>query len=409
MIRLLHTSDWHLGRLLYGKSLLEDQEFVLNRLLELIDRIEPDALLIAGDVFDRPTPPEAAVALFDRFLKNVILKQRKPVFLIPGNHDSCERLGFASSLLRDQGLTIFAKTEDSLTPAVLKSQNGEEIQIYGIPYVEPALISALLQKPELKSHDQALRALCNQIQATSEHNFCQRPAILLCHAFVTGGESSDSERDLNIGGSSQVDVAAFKGFAYTALGHLHKPQRAGHETVRYSGSLLPYSKSEVGHKKSITEVRISPDGTVNLEFHQLPTLRNLKYVEGTIEDLLSPEPSSKIGEPQTEIEQNDYVIAGLTNESPVLDAFSRLRSLYPNLLHVSRVGGFHSHLLPALDRNGNGDAAKAAERREREQMSDLDLFADFFLQTTGNEMSQQERNDLIETIRALDISERGQG
>ena len=384
MIRLLHTSDWHLGRFLYGKSLIEDQAFALDRLVELIDRVKPHALLIAGDLFDRPLPPESAITLFDDFLNRIAGERRLPVLLIPGNHDSCERLGFASQLLRERGVTIFSRVEDAFTPIAIRGDNGAEALVYGIPFVEPVVVARALKQPKFETPDEATRALCRELL---EKKTCARPAVLLCHAFVAGGEVSDSEKEIFIGGSSHVSHSAFQGFAYTALGHLHKPQRAGDERVRYSGSLLPYSKSEVGHEKAVLEIHLTSASELTVNQHSLPCLRDLRYVEGELAEL--------IANASEDAKRDDYVIAGFTDKGAVLDAYLRLRGVYPNLLHVSRAGGYQPEESPALSR-----------KRERESLSELELFTEFFHASTGADLDASERSALIEAIAELEREER---
>jgi exonuclease SbcD len=248
--------------------------------------------------------------------------------------------------------------------------------IYGIPFLDPALIARFLDQDHLKTPDEVTRALMARIHTERASEI---PAVLIVHAFVVGGESSESERDLFVGGSSVVGADAFKGFAYTALGHLHKPQNAGTESVRYSGSLLPYSKSEVDHTKSVTEVTIAPDGGVSFAFHTLPLKRPLRFFEGTLAELSSRDTD------------DSYVIVGLTDTGPVLDALARLRAVYPNILHVARSGGYTPQELPSL-----------ARARERESLSDLDLFAEFFNDTVGTELSSDERATLIEALSSME-------
>lgn len=385
MFRFIHTSDWHLGRQLYGKSLLEDQAWILERLTELIDAVRPHAFLIAGDVFDRPLPPEAAITLFDRFLTEVTGKRNIPVFLIPGNHDSCERLGFASELLRDRGVTIFSKVEDALAPVSVKGDDGVEALIYGIPFVEPFEIERALGRDDLETPEAALEALCTEILKQKSQSF---PSVLLCHALVVGGETSESERDIFIGGSASVHPRIFSGFTYTALGHLHKPQRAGSDTIRYSGSLLPYSKSEASHEKSVNEVRLHNSGEVEVITHRLNPLRRLRYIEGELITLLK--------EAENDSARDDYIIAGLTDKDAVLDAFAKLNHFYPRLLHISRVVKADS---PELN--------FAQERvREMEAMNDLELFADFFQSITGTPMDENERQIITEVLADLEREER---
>ncbi|MES2965143.1 MAG: exonuclease SbcCD subunit D [Bdellovibrionota bacterium] len=384
MIRLLHTSDWHLGRFLFGKSLLEDQAAALDRIVEIVDTVRPHAILIAGDVFDRPLPPEMAVRLFDDFLSRVVMERGRPVFLIPGNHDSAERLGFASRLLRDRGFTIFSKPEDALKPVRVRGDDGEEAMIFGIPFVEPVQIGRLLGRDDIRSFDQATRALTTEMKKQMVSGV---PSVLLCHAFVVGGEASDSERDLYVGGSSHVDVGAFEGFAYTALGHLHKPQRAGHDRVRYSGSLYTYSKSEVEHAKSASEIRLTKDGSCEVVSHAIDPARRLRYLEDTLEILVTAGSKDE--------RKDDYILAGLTDPGPVVDALARLRAVYPNLLHVSRVqGSFRPEEIPI-----------AAKLREREAIDELDLFSEFVQETTGQALTADERSFVLDSIRELDRPE----
>ena len=384
MIRFLHTSDWHLGRFLHGKSLLEDQDWALKELVKLIDRQRPHAVLIAGDVFDRSLPPETAVTLFDHFLNEVAQKRGIPVCLIPGNHDSCERLGFASTLLRGRQVTIFARLSDAFSPVEIQGDNGDTALVFGIPFVEPLLMARHLENPELRTADEATQALCDAILANQP---ADRLKVLLCHALVVGGEVSDSEKELFIGGSSSVQSSAFDGFAYTALGHLHKPQNSGSERVRYCGSLLAYSKSEVGHRKSLTEVHLHADGKVETILHELPTLRRLRYIEGELDELVRGS--------HDDVSPEDYVIAGLTDRGAVLDAAAKLRARYPNLLHVSRAGSEYTSNTPALDR-----------LRAREGLSELDLFTEFFASSTGLELSSDEKTALEQTLRELAAEER---
>ena len=386
MIRIFHTSDWHLGRLLYGKSLLEEQAHALARLLELIDEKNPQALLISGDIFDRALPPESAIKLFDWFCSEAVLSRGLPVFLIPGNHDSAERLGFGSRLLRERGLTIFAHVEDALKPVPVRGDDGQTVLVYGIPFVDPQLIAQFLGQEKLKTPDETVRALAKRMIALHP---AEASSVLLCHAFVIGGEASDSERDIFVGGSAYVNVDAFEGFSYTALGHLHKPQTAGRENVRYSGSLLSYSKSEVGHEKSITEITISPDGAVTTALLTLPVSRELIYVEGELTELVER------ARAMSERERDAYVIVGLKDQGPVLDALAKLRVVFPNVLHVSKTAGFVPAVLPSM-----------AKQKERETMSDLDLFAEFFNDTTSENLSAEERTCFVEALGALEAASR---
>lgn len=369
--------------------MLEDQAARLDRLLDLIDRVRPHALLISGDVFDRPLPPEGAIALFDRFLNETAKIRSLPVFLIPGNHDSCERLGFASGLLRESRVTIFSKVEDAFHPVEVEGDNGAKALVYGIPFVEPFDIGRALGRDEIDTPDAAIGSLC---QAIRERRKDQLPSILLCHALVAGGETSESEREIFIGGTSAVDVKAFDGFSYTALGHLHKPQRAGHDRVRYSGSLLPYSKSEVAHRKTVTEIELATDGGIELKEHEMPLLRNLRYIEGELDSLIEAASCGGVKESAT---KDDYIIVGLTDIGAIVDAFHRLHKYYPRLLHVSRVALASGPEIPLLEKFA-----------EKENQSELEIFAEFFTAATGTPLEEAEREAVINAIAEIEREER---
>lgn len=398
MIRLLHSSDWHLGRHLFGRSLHDEQAHAIEKFLELIDQVMPHGVLISGDIFDRSMPPENAVGLLNHFLNQAAGIRNVPVFLIPGNHDSNERLGFAANLLRDRGVTIFASIEDSFRPAKIIGDSGSEVLVYGIPFVEPIIIAKKLEERQstaarpgveprtndflnLTTPDAAIGALCNSLLEQKPEPL---PSILLCHAFVTGGESSESEKDLFVGGSSFVNANAFEGFAYVALGHLHKPQSVGSENIRYSGSLLPYSKSEISHTKCILEIQIDENGKVQTQTHHLNQLRELRSIEGSMAELIS--------NGAADMNRDDFIIASYTDSGAVLDARSKLLAIYPHLLNVTRAQQHSPALQPAL-------------ARERSQLNELDLFTEFFSASTGMELSSAERESLLSAIQELSANE----
>ena len=330
MIRILHSSDWHLGRTLHGYSLLEDQAFALDRLIELIVHVKPHALLISGDLFDRSLPPEEAVVLLNGFLGRVITELLVPVFIIPGNHDSAERLGFAASLLRDRQLIIFSRFEDIFRPVLLRGDDDVKAWIYGIPFADPLFIARAMNNDSIQTHEDVLRELCSTLRKQHIENFgADATSILLCHAFVTGAEISESEKELSVGGSSQVRAQVFSGFTYTALGHLHRPQTVSscalepgsQNHVRYSGSLLAYSKSEIGHRKSITEICIDKSGVVETRTHELMLRRQLRSIESSFEKALALA--------EMDPKKDDYMMVALLDEGAIFDAYSRPSHILP--------------------------------------------------------------------------------
>ena len=378
MARFLHTADLHLGRTLYGERLLADQEAVLAQLTAHIDNHPPDALLLAGDVFDRSVPPAEAVDVLDQFLYAIAGERSIPVVMIPGNHDSADRLGFGSRLLGAGRLHIVSSLQRASTPLLIEDEHGP-IEIFGLPFLEPARVREHLDNDEIRDHHSATAAMVEQIcaKATAPRT------VLVAHAFVRGGTVSDSERALTIGGLDTVDASVFSPFNYVALGHLHRPQSAGLPQVRYSGSPLKYSASEVGHSKSFSAIEIGRDGDCTIEHIPVEAPRDLVRIEGTIENLLSAEhPAS----------ETDLVIARLLDKGPVHDAMSRLRAKWPHTLHIER-----THI--------EATAATPLAGKDHRELSIDELFTMFFSAVTSDEMSDAEvavLNRVIDDLRTQD-------
>ncbi len=361
MVTLLHTADWHLGRVLHGVHLTEDQAHTLRGLVDLVREVRPDAVLVAGDVYDRAVPPADAVDLLDETLTRLAAELRVPVVLIAGNHDSAERLTFGSRLLAGGGLHVYGHARAVSKPLILRDEAGD-IEVHALPYLEPPRVADLLGDPSLHGAEAATRALTQAIRSQAK----ARRKILVGHAFVTGGTGSESERPLSVGGAGTVDASCFEGFDYVALGHLHRPQAIGQSAVHYAGSLLKYSTSEIDHDKSVHIVRMAASGACDIERVQLPVLRNLRRVEGTLEQLLNQPPPGP---------REDYVVARLLDRGAVFDAIGRLRAIWPNILHIER---------PAFD----VDSGAAVARVDRRQIGERELFAQFFQDVTGEPLSE---------------------
>ena len=377
MARFLHTADLHLGRILYGERLLKDQVHMLNGLISLIDENKPDALLIAGDVFDRAIPPAEAVEALDDFLVAVCGERQVPVVLIPGNHDSADRLGFGSRLLGDK-LHIVSTLDRCTTPLTIQDAHGD-IEIFGLPFLEPSRVRSWSQDEDIRSHQSATKAMVNHIRVART----TPRAILLAHAFVTGGLVSDSERAITIGGVETVDASTFEGFQYVALGHLHRPQTAGAQHIQYSGSPLKYSASEVNYKKTFTQIDIDGTGSVEITRHPVQALRDLVVIEGTLEEILT-------GDHQAA--PTDLVIAKLTDKGPVHNAMNRLRDRWPNALHIERLHLDHSQFTPLT---GIDHRTKSTE----------ELFLTFFESVTGEALSPIETEALQAVLDTMCSSE----
>lgn len=379
-MRFLHTADWHLGRLFHGRSLVEDQAYVLDRFVALVRDVRPDAVLIAGDVYDRAVPPAEAVNLLDDTLSRIVLGEGVPVVMIAGNHDSPDRLGFGARLLAAHGLTIAGRV-DAPQAGVRFDDAWGSVVVHPLPYAEPAAVRDALSA-DISGHDAAMTALLQRVHAN--HPAGAR-AVLVAHAFVAGGAESESERPLSIGGSGAVDAALFSGFDYVALGHLHRPQRAGADHVQYAGSLMKYSLSEVAHEKSVTLVELGAPGELKLERIALPPRRDLRRVSGTLDEVLAAA--------RADASRDDYVFASLTDRGALLDPMSKLREVYPNVLGCERT------VLALAGETAAGTAtARALDPRA--------LFDDFFREVVGEPLEAGAADALDAALSDLSRAER---
>ena len=376
MARFIHTADLHLGRMLYGERLLDDQILVLGQLIREVERHSPDALLIAGDVFDRSVPPAEAVDALDDFLYAVVGELGVPVVMIPGNHDSADRLGFGARLL-GKGLHIVSTLDRCTSPLQISDAHGP-VDIYGLPFLEPVRVAHHLKNPEIRSHQDATEAMLETIKSAQP---AQR-SVLIAHAFVTGAEESDSERPLSLGGLDTVDAAVFNGFSAVALGHLHRPQSVGRESVQYAGSPMRYSTSEVGYTKSFSMIEIDGSGEAKVSRLPINAARDLVVLEGTLDALIKGEHPAR---------PDDFVVAKLTDKGPVHNGMSRLRERWPNALHIERV---HPE-------TGNDTPLAGADHR---QLSISELFDTFFEAVAGEPMSDDERAEMNEILSAASRS-----
>lgn len=321
-MRLLHTADWHLGRSLHGASFQAEQEHVLGvQFLEIVKDTRPDAVLIAGDVFDRAVPPTASVELLDDILRRLILGLRVPVVMIPGNHDDAQRLSFCAALLRDAGLHI---ADSAIGDPVRLADAHGEVWILPSGYASPLLLAELFGEEDEppRCHDTGFAVICRRLRA-----LCPDGArmVAVAHAFLQDGLESDSERLLQVGGARPVACARFDGFHYVALGHLHRPQDLGGGRLRYSGSPLAYSFSEAGQTKSVTLVEMDAAGTVRTMALPLTPRRPLRVMSGTLAEVLAAEDAAT---------REDWLQVVLTDAEPVWNALGRLRDAYPNLLDL---------------------------------------------------------------------------
>ena len=364
-MKLIHLSDLHLGKRVNEFSMLEDQRYILSEILHLVDREQPDGVLIAGDVYDKSVPSGEAVTLLDDFL--VALSQRNlQVFLISGNHDSPERLSFGGRLMAGSGIHVAPVYQGRVDPIPLEDQYGP-VNIYLLPFLKPAQVRRWFPDREIASYTDALAAAVEAMGVdTAGRN------VLVAHQFVTGADRCDSE-DISVGGTDNVDGSVFDPFDYVALGHLHGPQRVGRDTVRYCGTPLKYSFSEARQQKSLTVVELGNKGDISIRTLPLTPLHDLVELRGSYEEL-----TLRSFYEHTSYRQ-DYVHITLTDEEDIPDAVGKLRVIYTNLMKLD----YDNRRTRA---GGSLEGADYAASR-----SPMELLEAFYAQQNGQPMGQEQQ------------------
>lgn len=381
-MKIFHTADWHLGKLVQGVYMTEDQQYILQQFIQAIDDEKPDVIVIAGDLYDRSMPPIEAVNLLNDVLAKIVLEKQIPVLAVAGNHDSAGRLNFGSRLMSDSGLYIKGQFTKDHVPIILNDQYGE-VHFHLVPYAEPASIRHIFEDETIRSHQDAMQRIIDHI--TQDMDASKRH-IFVGHAFVTkyGEEeanTSDSERPLSIGGSDCVNAALFKPFHYTALGHLHKAHFVLNETIRYAGSPLKYSLSEHLHEKGFLIIELDEHGKSIVTKRKLVPRRNLRVVEGQLEDLLKLPPS------------DDYVFVRLTDTTTVSSPMERIRSVFPHAMQVER------KIL-------RQESPRELQVVETEKLEDIDLFRSFFTNIIGIQPDEDTERLFTEMLQELLDEER---
>jgi DNA repair protein SbcD/Mre11 len=380
-VRLLHTSDWHLGRAFHRVSMLNAQAEFIGHLVATVREHDVDAVVVSGDVYDRAVPPLAAVELFDDALHR-LAELGVPTVMIPGNHDSARRLGVGAGLIGRAGIHLRTEPAAAGTPVVLADAHGD-VAFYGLPYLEPALVKDefAVEKP---GHEAVLAAAMDRVRA----DLATRPngtrSVVLAHAFVTGGEASDSERDITVGGIASVPSGVFDGVDYVALGHLHGSQTIT-ERVRYSGSPLAYSFSEAGHRKSMWLVGLGPGGELAAERVDCPVPRALARIRGRLDELLD--------DPRLARHTDAWVEATLTDPVRPAEPMARLTERFPHTLSLV----FEPERAPEDPDVSYGQRLKGR--------SDQQIAEDFVAHVRGVAPDEREREvlrDAFEAVRADD-------
>lgn len=319
-MRFLHLSDLHLGKRVNEFSMLEDQAYILKEILNIIDEQKVEAVLIAGDIYDKVIPSAEAVRLLDDFLTRLAAREL-PVFLISGNHDSAERVAFGSRLMSSRQIYLSPVFESDVEPITISDRYGE-IHIYMLPFVKPSLVKRVYPEEEIITYQDAVNAAVQHMQIDTD-----KRNILLAHQFVTGAARCDSE-ELSVGGVDDVDASVFDGFDYVALGHLHGPQKIGKETVRYSGTPLKYSFSEANQKKAAVIVDVEEKGKINIQQIPLVPKHDMREIRGTYMEVTALDFYK-------DMKTDDYLHITLTDEEDIPDAIGKLRTIYPNIMKLS--------------------------------------------------------------------------
>ena len=379
-MRFIHTADWHLGRLFHGQHLTEDQAHLLEQFHAVIRDYRPEAVVVAGDIYDRAVPPVEAVSLLDETLSRFLLEDQVKVILIAGNHDSGERLSFGGRLLEEKGIFIRGTVQKDFRPVLMEDSYGP-VYFAPFPYAEPALLRAIYEE-ELYDFDAAMRYFVaqswNKIPTASR-------SVAIAHGFVAGGKSSESERPLSVGGSANISSQCFQQFSYTALGHLHNPQTAGGENIRYAGSLLKYSFDEAEQEKGIYIIDIDAAGKASVEKISLSPRKDVRKIKGCFDEILHNR--------QKYPASDDYMAIELMNTEAILDIRGQLEKIYPWLMQIERPGLLQGGTL-------------AQNRVPYRSQSECDLFTDFYQQMTDEEMNDEQKQYLQQQIDALFAIER---
>lgn len=387
-MRIFHMGDWHIGKLVNGFYMTEDQEYILEELCNVIKEKKPDVLLIAGDLYDRSVPPVHAVELLNKYLRKIVKDLNTKIIAIAGNHDSNERIDFASSLLCDSGLYITGTLKRNIEKIVLEDEHGK-INFYPIPYADVPVVRELFQDENIKNYNLAMAKIMEEINKDFNSN---ERNIAIAHGYITkindGNieelEESDSEKPLSIGGTDFIDYKHFDKFNYTALGHLHGPQKVASEKIRYSGSLMKYSFSEINQRKGVTIVDIDKDGEIEVGFVDLKPRRDFRVKKGTLEALLKDYKNEN---------NEDYIKVILEDKGEILDPMAKLRAVYPNVMELVREEKF-------LKKSNNEVMSEEVKKKSK-----VDLFKSFFSDIVGEEA---EEDEIVIMEKIINKAERGE-
>lgn len=373
-MKIIHLSDLHLGKRVNEFSMLEEQEYILTKIINIIDDEKPQAMLIAGDIYDKSVPSAEAVQLFDDFLCR-LAKRRLEVFVISGNHDSAERIAFGSRIMDNSGIHMSPVYNGNVSPISLEDGFGK-VNFYMLPFVKPAHIRRFYPDEQINTYTDAVKVAVDNMNVNTVNR-----NIIVTHQFVTGAITCDSE-EISVGGSDNVDVTVFDKFDYVALGHIHKPQIIGSPYVRYCGTPLKYSFSEVNHKKSVTVVELAEKGNISVREIPLIPKNDLRELKGTYNELVAKENYENT-------KTDDYFHITLTDEEDIPDAIGKLRVIYPRLMKLD-----YDNKRTRI--NNNIDCTENIENK-----TPLELFDEFYEKQNNQPMSDQQKKFVQELIEKI--------
>lgn len=373
-MKFMHLSDLHIGKRVNEYSMMEDQQYILAQVLQLVDEEKPEAVLIAGDIYDKSVPGGDAVILFDRFLTQ-LAERKVPVFLISGNHDSAERLAFGRKLMTESDVYISEVYEGKITKVTKTDQYGP-VHFYLIPFLKPAVVRHFMPEKEITDYQSAMEAVVSSLDIDrTQRN------VFLVHQFLTGAERSESE-EVSVGGLDDIAASVFDGIDYVALGHIHKPQWVMRETVRYCGTLLKYSFSESGDEKTVTFVEMRQKGEVGIRERKLKPLRDMRRIKGSYLELTDPACYRNTN-------REDYLAVTLTDDEDIPEVMGKLSSIYPNIMKLEydnrRTRAADFDYVPDMDG----------------EKTPLELFDAFYEKQNGMPLSEEQRAYLSVLIEKI--------
>ena len=373
-MKFMHISDLHLGKRVNEFSMLEDQKDILKKILKIADEEEPQAVLIAGDIYDKSIPTVEAIQLFDEFLCE-LSKRKAKTFIISGNHDSAERMAFGGRLMKESGVYV-APAYSGKTEAITLEDEWGTVNIYLLPFVKPVNVKRFFEDEQIENYTDAVRMAVEQMKVnTDERN------ILVTHQFVTGAKRSESE-DISVGGTDNVDVSVFDDFDYVALGHIHGPQKIGRECVRYCGTPLKYSFSEIHHKKSLTIVEMSEKGNVEIRMRKLSPLRDWCEIKGTYMELTEKAYYEKL-------DRESYMHITLTDEEDIPEAMRKLQVIYPNLMKLD------------YDNQRTREKTIFVNSTEMEEKTPFDIFEELYEKQNNQEMNEEQKKLIHNLVKKI--------